>query len=208
MMIDPTAADPREKAAIYPERFWVRYVPDEKDPTKTTPVEMVLWAKKGQHIMTGQKTPMRVSQAKKDLMVWAALEPFYNDWKKGAETPINGTPLPAWPGVTPEQVERLKMLQVRSVEDVAAMTDADLERYGMGGLALRQQARAFTEAKKDRSVIQGEMVSRDKEIARLKAEGEERDAQMRELMARVEQLSANQPRKPGRPRKEAADEAA
>lgn len=203
MMIDPTAHDPREKAAIFPEKFYVKYVPDDKDPTKTNAVEMVLWAKKGQHIMTGQKTPMRVTQAKRDPMIWATLEPYYEAWKKGQETPVDGTPLAAWPGVTPEQVERLRTLQVRSVDDVAAMTDADVDRYGMGGLAMRQQARAFIDAKKDRSVIQSELVSRDKTIA---AQGEQL-AEMRVALeqqtALLQQLAASQPAKRGRPPKPA-----
>lgn len=202
MMIDPTAHDPRDKAAIIPEKFWVKYIPDDKDPTKTNAVEMVLWAKKGQHIMTGQKTPMRVTQAKRDPMIWATLEPYYEAWKKGQEVPTDGTPLGAWPGVTPEQVERLRQLQVRSVEDVANMTDADMDRYGMGGIAMRQQARAFVEAKKGTSVIQAELVSRDRTIAEQgRALGEMRE-QMAAMAARLE--NGEQAPRRGRPPKSVA----
>lgn len=204
MMIDPTAHDPRDKAAIIAEKFWVRYVPDEKDPTKTTAVEMVLWAKKGQHIMTGQKTPMRVTQAKRDPTIWATLEPYYQAWKKGQDVPVDGTPLAAWPGVTPEQVERLRNLQVRSVEDVAAMTDADIDRYGMGGIAMRQQARAFIEAKKDRSVVQTELVSRDRKIAEQDARLAEMGELLKQQAAMLEQLTADKPKR-GRPAKVSAE---
>lgn len=157
LSLDPTATDPREVAHIVPERFYVRYVSDEKNPGVTQSVEMVLFAKKGQHIMTGQKTPMRITQARKDKQIWAVIEPYYEAWKKGQETPVDGTPLGAWPGLAPEQAERLRMMRVRSVEDVAAMTDADVDNFGMGGLLLRQNARAFVEMKKDKTVIQAEV---------------------------------------------------
>jgi len=172
--LDPTAADPREVAHIIPENFFVRYVADEKTGA-VTPVEMVLWAKKGQHIMTGQKTPMRITQARKDKQIWAVIEPYYEAWKKGQENPVDGTPLGAWPGLAPEQAERLKMLRVRSVEDVAAMTDADVDTFGMGGLLLRQNARAFIEMKKDKTVIQAEV---SKQVGSLEAKIAELEARL------------------------------
>lgn len=169
LSLDPTATDPREVAHIIPSKFWIRYV--SKQPKDASgkevdgaepyivPVEMVEWAKKGQHLVTGQKTTMRISQAKKNKQVWAALGAYYDSWKNNQEAPIDGTPLGAWPGITPEQAEQLRMLRVRTVEDVAAMNDADIERYGMGGLNLRQQARAFMEAKKDRTHIAAEVAT-------------------------------------------------
>lgn len=184
MMLDPTAADPREVAHIIPEKFWIRYVQEEglgldgkpspQVTPRVTPVEMVLWAKKGQHITTGQKTSMRITQARREKQIWAVLEPYYNAWKAGQDAPLDGTALGAWPGVTPDQVDRLKMLRIRTVEDVAAMTDNDVDSFGMGGLSIRQQARAFMEMKKDRTAIAAEVSSqigafRD-EIADLKAQ--------------------------------------
>lgn len=157
LTLDPTANDPREAAHIFVEKFWIKYVPDDKDAGKLNPVEMVLWGKKGQHIMTGQKTPMRVTQAKKDKMIWATIQPYYDAWKAGQEMPADGTPLAAWPGVTSEMVDRLKLMRVRTVEDVAAMTDNDIDNLGMGGLAVRQQARLFIDHKKDKTAIATEV---------------------------------------------------
>lgn len=157
LTLDPTANDPREAAHIFVEKFTIKYVPDEKDATKLNPVEMVLWGKKGQHIMTGQKTPMRITQAKKDKMIWAVIEPYYNAWKAGQEMPADGTPLASWPGVSPEQVDRLRLLRVRTVEDVAALSDNDIDNFGMGGLAIRQQARIFVEMRKDKSAVAAEV---------------------------------------------------
>ena len=55
--------------------------------------------------------------------IWAVVEPAYKAWKEGREVPLNGTPLVAWPGVTPEQAEVFRMAGIRSVEQVRDMTD-------------------------------------------------------------------------------------
>lgn len=210
--MDPTAANRGEVAHIFVERFYVKYVQKpfrflkegkyEEDPTKpatVAPVEMVSWGKKGQHITTGQKTTQRVSQARRDLQVWAIIGPYYEAWKAGQEAPMDGTPLAAWPGVTPEIVDRLKMLRVRTVEDVAAMTDSDIDNFGMGGLSIRQQARAFCEMKKDRTQVQAEVATQ------LAARDESHAAQLavlREEMAALQAKLAEKPRA-ARPRKQA-----
>lgn len=203
--LDPTATDPRDVAHIIPERFYLRYVQeaardasgkeDPNLPPRVLPVEMVIFAKKGQHIMTGQKTPMRITQARKDKMIWAVIEPYYEAWKKGQEVPTDGTPLSAWPGVTPEQVDRLKMLRARSVEDVAALNDNDIDSYGMGGLSLRQQARMFIEAKKDRTAIATEVATQMTGLHKTIADLEAR------LAAKPQEVEAPVKRKGGRPRK-------
>ena len=150
-----------EIAHIFPEEFFVDYITKEKEDGTSfkKAVEKVTWAKKGQHIMTGQRTTMRISQARKDRTIWPAIEPHYNAWKNKQEAPVDGTPLSAWPDLTTDHAKRLTLLNVKSVEDVAKMTDADIDAYGMGGMQLRMRARAFVEAKKDRTFIQAEVTS-------------------------------------------------
>lgn len=176
-----------EIAQIYPVRFWVKYIEDDKNPDQTRGVEMVQWAKKGASITIGQQTPMRITQAMKDREIWPALKDFYEAWKAGQDAPVNGTPLSQWPGLPPEQAQRFQQMFIRSVEDVAAMTDNDIDRFGMGGIALRQNARAFV-AKK---------TSRDSELDALKK-------QVADLQAFIENTPGAEPTKRrGRPPKTA-----
>jgi hypothetical protein len=56
--------------------------------------------------------------------MWATIEPAYLAWKEGREVPLNGTPLAAWPGVTPEQAEVFRLAGIRSVEQVRDLTDS------------------------------------------------------------------------------------
>lgn len=182
-----------EVANVYPERFWNKYLPapTQANPNGMKSVEMVMIAKKGTHITIGQRTPMRITQARKDRSIWLAIERYYDAWKKGQDAPVDGTPLDAWPGLTPEEGERLKLLQVRSVEDIAGMNDADIDRYGMGGLALRQRARAFTESKKGVAVFKAELDQRDKQLASM----------AEQITALTAQIAAKPKR--GRPSKQA-----
>lgn len=55
--------------------------------------------------------------------IWADIEPAYSAWKEGREIPLNGTPLAAWPGITPEQAEIFRLSGVRSVEQVRDMSE-------------------------------------------------------------------------------------
>ena len=69
----------------------------------------------------------------------------YDHWKTTGKEAITGTPLEAWPVITRSQVEELKHFRVRTVEDLAALSDA-ATASGMGLQSLKQKAKAFLEA--------------------------------------------------------------
>ena len=69
----------------------------------------------------------------------------YEDFQSKRESPLDGTPLSAWPLVSRSQVEELNFFGVKTVEHLAAMSDSNLQ--GIGPLtSLRQKARDFVEA--------------------------------------------------------------
>jgi hypothetical protein len=55
--------------------------------------------------------------------IWKDIEPAYTAWKEGREIPLNGTPLAAWPGITPEQAEIFRLSGIRTVEALRDMTE-------------------------------------------------------------------------------------
>jgi hypothetical protein len=59
---------------------------------------------------------------------WEIVEPAFKAWLDGSEIPENGTPLGAWAALTAEQAEIFRGLKIRTVEDVAAMRDGDIQR--------------------------------------------------------------------------------
>lgn len=71
----------------------------------------------------------------------------YEAFKAGKELPLEGTPLANWPNsaITRSRVEELAYFNIRTVEQMADVTDAHLQNLGMGAYELRAVARKFLE---------------------------------------------------------------
>jgi hypothetical protein len=67
----------------------------------------------------------------------------YESWKKGNDVPLVGTPIQNWPQLTVSQVRNLQSLGVRTVEDMATLSDVGLQKVGMGARKLQDDARKF-----------------------------------------------------------------
>jgi hypothetical protein len=67
----------------------------------------------------------------------------YAAFKAGQEAPITGTPVEEWPVLNRAMVAELRHLQIRTVEELARLSDIQVQQIGMGGMLLRERARAF-----------------------------------------------------------------
>lgn len=114
---EPTSNDYREIAAR-PLRFYKTYPIGPDGEVKT--VEWVEWSKPGQAGISN--TNERVSAAQKTTK-WKVFAPAYDAWKAGQDMPANGTPLEAWPGITPEQIDVVKCAGIRTLEDLSVSTE-------------------------------------------------------------------------------------
>lgn len=110
-----------------------------------------------------------------DTILWKVTKGPYEAWKAGQVEPEHGTALSAWSGVTPWEADRLKPLNIRTVEDIAAMNDSDADRYGMGAKALIAKAKAF--------IANKPAVAQAQEIEALKKQNEQMQQKMAEIMA-------------------------
>jgi hypothetical protein len=82
---------------------------------------------------------------------------------------LDGTPLSAWPMVTRAQVEEMAFFKVRTVEQLAQMSDGDSQKF-MGLNTLRERARVFLEdadKKKPLMKLQSENEDLRKEMAQM-----------------------------------------
>jgi len=182
---------------IFVQEFWVEYEPQPDGSMKE--VEFVKWAKKG--VTNPAATVEKIARYKKypDNLEWQVIKPSYERWKANQESPIDGTPLAAWPGATPQLVKALTPANIRSVEDLAQMEDSAISKLAIQNLRrLRQDARAFLEAQKSTAQVSGEVV-------KLRNENEALKARVDELIKAVEALADDEPEKPrrGRPPKAA-----
>jgi hypothetical protein len=179
-------------------KFWTAYEDVQGKPGEPNAVDWCEWVKVGGN---GATTQEKVARLKKSEELWPVLERAYEHWKKGQDEPVDGTPLAAWAGVNSGQADRLKLMHVRTVEDIAALTDSDLEKIGMGARSMREKARAFIANKQGSAKIEEALAVRDAENAALKAQIEELTSTVKALAA---QAGMTERRGPGRPPKQAA----
>lgn len=140
-------------------------------------VEWCVMIKKG----TGATTPEKIARLMKDQTRWPIIKPYYDAWKANMEAPVDGFPLADWPAITRGQVETLRQLHIRSVQDLAGANDAALMRIGMGGMALKQKAQAWLAS------AEGPGKAAE-EIAALKAESEADKQRIKGMEADIAEL--------------------
>lgn len=99
------------------------------------------------------------------------------------ENPVDGTPITNWPAVSPAQSRTLLDMNIRTIEDVAVMTEEAVQRLGMGARAIKEKARAWLEASKDTGKVSEQLAAIQQENADLRDRNET-------LMARLEKLEA------------------
>jgi len=93
----------------------------------------------------------------------------YEQWKKGEEIPLNGTPIRTWPVVTPAQVKLLVSLHILTVEDLAGANDETLGRIGMGSAELKKRAQDYLKEANGPGKLVQEVSALRLEVADLKA---------------------------------------
>jgi hypothetical protein len=124
---------------------------------------------------------------------WAQIEPHYEAWKQGHEIAETGTPLGAWPAITQDEAEALRGAGIRTVEDVAALSEERLARPILPRLRdLQRQAKMFLDGLGD-AALKAQIVAL-----------QEQNAAMLEMLAEQKQEAK---RGPGRPRKEETEAA-
>lgn len=193
---------------IAPQDFWIDY--EVKADGTRKEVEWVRWIKKGtSNPATTEEKVIRLQRDPTNL-IWQVLEPYYKRWKENQSAPVDGTPLAAWPGATPQLVKALEGVNIRSVEDLTMMEDSAISRVSIPGLREKQKlARAFLEAQKSTAGVASEN-------AKLKETVESQAKELAELRQLVTDLAARdgvkvveEPKRgPGRPRKSTVEQAA
>jgi hypothetical protein len=97
----------------------------------------------------------------------------YEKFKQGIEMSVDGTPLEEWPRLRKAQVLELKSLGFLTVEQVRDMPDNVMQRIGMGGMALRDLARAYLDDADRNALVEktvAENARKDSELAALRAQ--------------------------------------
>lgn len=84
----------------------------------------------------------------------------YEAFKAGKEAPLEGTALSDWPQISRSRVEELAYFHIRTVEQLAAVNDAQLQQLGMGARELRERAKLFLEVARNGTAPLSRVLSR------------------------------------------------
>lgn len=195
-MISDARPEDREQIALYVVEIETDHKPGP-DGTLIA-VDRITFAKRGApNYMQHWEVPRL---KREDPTLWEAVRPVYERWQKENVIATEGHPLEAWPAITKGQIKVCKSLGLRSVEDVASATDSVREKFGMGFLDLRSQAKLFIASKADSATAS--------RIADLEAKLETVMKDNEEAQATIDALMAEKGKRPvGRPRKDAAEAA-
>jgi hypothetical protein len=200
-----------EKLPITVHRFYTVYEDDPKNPGTTRQRDMVEYGPIGQGSRTRAVERIDIlSKANKVAganpasmaaqVLWAHIKPRYEAWKGNQELPETGTPLAAWNHLTPTQAEFLRTNGIRTVEDVASLTDIHIQQFKIHNLrSIIEAAKRFVDGA-DVNKFAGEMKAKDEQLAAANA----RIDQMAELLAKLMEDKETPKRGPGRPPKEQA----
>lgn len=102
------------------------------------------------------------------------------NFERGDSEKIDGMPIEEWAAITRSQAEELKYAGVRTVEQLCAASDGQMQKI-MGGVSLRERAKAFlADAKKGA------------EAQRIAAENQELRDRISMLEAQIKQIGALQ----------------
>lgn len=108
----------------------------------------------------------------------------YERWKQDGTGEITrGTSLREWPGCTRSQAEEFAFFGVKTVEQLAEMSDGNAQKF-MGSMVLRQKARDFLAAAKDAE----HLTKMRTEMEQVRSENEGLKAMMAELKEQVGEL--------------------
>ncbi len=145
-----------------------------------------------------------VEAAKRDYILAA-----YDAWKRGHEMPANGTPLGAWPAISPKTAEQFRLSGVRTVEEVAELNEQAKSRLGhIGHLGdLIKQAKLFL-GSADKLAVAHNMKALEDQNTALKDQLADQEAALKEMHAMLMELKQQAPGASDKPKRSKAEVAA
>jgi len=120
----------------------------------------------------------------------------YEHWLKGQEAVREGTPLEQWCGCTRSQVEELRHLHIRTVEQVAALTEKQAENMGPEYAELRNRASDFlkmTAGGAPLEELRAKLAEKERELDALKEQHKQALGELQSLRKLEPERKAEEP---------------
>jgi hypothetical protein len=114
---------------------------------------------------------------------------MYDAWKNGQEVPVEGTPIRGWPLLSPAQQETILLAGIRTVEDLATMSDEAVRHIGTGGVTFRNTAKGWLDQANDKGAVAAEVATLKRDNESLTEQNKEMREQLAALSARLDALA-------------------
>lgn len=111
---------------------------------------------------------------------WTYAERFkehYRDFKDGVEEQGSGTPLAEAPFLSVSQKAEMHAMKIRTVEQLAGMSDRNIRAKGMGFREHVDAAKAYLDTAQGTSALAGEMAELRRQLAELQASAPKQETQ-------------------------------
>lgn len=124
------------------------------------------------------ETPVRDDHKARFPRLWLAWQ-MKEKMIEGANDDVPGWKLEEWDVLNDSQRHELAFFRFRTVEQLAGASDGQLQKMGMGGITLRERARAAIK-ERNKSEFDAEMKAKDAELAKM----QERVAKLEALLTK------------------------
>lgn len=112
----------------------------------------------------------------------------YELYKQGLEIPVEGTPIKGWKLISPSQQEDLIRMHVRTVEELANLSDDGARNFGMGSAEIKRRAQAWI-------AQNGSHESGALKLTELTRENDSLKGQVKALAEKLDELEKAMPKK-------------
>lgn len=127
---------------------------------------------------------------------------YRNEWRayeEGKECQMTGTPIEMLPGLPHGMADSLKAFYIYTIEQMASLPDISLQKIGMGGNAIRQNAQAYlNKSSAESTALKAEITEMTKQLQEAHLTIEEQSAKLEKANAELAELRGQVARKPGR----------
>lgn len=105
----------------------------------------------------------------------------YKKFRDGQEFSVTGTPLEVWPFLRKSNVMELRGKNIHTVEQCAGLSDLQVQALGMGGLKIRENAKAYLSDADAMKIVSEALADKEAANSRI-AHLEEQLAQLKPMM--------------------------
>jgi len=106
-----------------------------------------------------ESSPNRPSDPERFPREWAAFQAG-----QGVE---DGTSIYNWTELTPNDARRFDLAGIKTVEQLAHVSDVNLSGLGVGAMAIRERARQYLSGSSEASLLRQQLGAQDEQIAKL-----------------------------------------